>query len=74
MKQITLKVKDSYYTKLVQYLRSLTYVEIDSEDILPIQVIEEQSNIEPIKRKFTVVNVAAGDRNYSFNREELNER
>ncbi len=74
MKQITLKVKDSYYNKLVQYLRSLTYVEIDSTDGQSIQIIEEQPNSQSKKKKFTVINVAAVDRNYIFNREELNER
>ena len=32
MKQITLNIKDSHYTLFVQFLRSLTYVEIETKE------------------------------------------
>jgi hypothetical protein len=44
MRRITLTVKDSYYTLLVQFLRSLTYVEIQKEEIPTVSSIEPQSD------------------------------
>lgn len=35
MKQITLKINDSYYDILVQYLRRLTYVKIETKEKQP---------------------------------------
>ena len=104
MKQITLNIKESHYTLFVQFLRSLTYVEIDKEETAAIQPMDQQSNevqimidyaltsendkpsydnaaekqrlesVDSKKKKFTVVKVTAADRNYTFNREELNAR
>lgn len=104
MKQITLNIKDSHYTLFVQFLRSLTYVEIGKAETTAIQPVEQQPDelqimidyaltsendipsygnaaekqrletADPKKKKFTVVKVAAADRNYTFNREELNAR
>ena len=44
MKQITIKIKDSYYSLFVQFLRSLTYVEIEKIDVLSVQSLEQQSD------------------------------
>ena len=44
MKQITLKIKDSYYALFVQFLRSLTYVEIEKIDAISVQSLEQQSD------------------------------
>ena len=44
MKQIRLKIKDSYYALFVQFLRSLTYVEIEKTDVLSVQSLEQQSD------------------------------
>ena len=104
MKQITLNIKESHYTLFVQFLRSLTYVEIDKAETTAIQPVDQQpdevqimidyaltsendkpsygnaaekqrlESADPKKKKFTVVKVAAADRNYTFNREELNAR
>ncbi len=64
MKQITLNIKDSHYTLFVQFLPSYG------------NAAEKQrsESADPKKKKFTVVKVAAADRNYTFNREELNAR
>jgi hypothetical protein len=32
MRQITIKIKDTYYTLFLQFLKSLTYVEIAKEE------------------------------------------
>jgi hypothetical protein len=42
MKEITLKIKDSYYALFIQFLRSLTYVEIEKSDALVVPIQEEQ--------------------------------
>ena len=42
MKEITLKIKESYYVLFIQFLRSLTYVEIEKSDILPVQTPEQK--------------------------------
>jgi hypothetical protein len=42
MKQITLKIKESYYVLFIQFLRSLTYVEIEKSDTLPVQPLEQK--------------------------------
>ena len=44
MKQITLNIKESHYTLFVQFLRSLTYVEIDKEETTAIQPMDQQPN------------------------------
>ena len=44
MKQITLKIKDSYYALFVQFLKSLTYVEIEKIDAVSVQSSEQQSD------------------------------
>jgi hypothetical protein len=67
MIQLTIKIKESYYALFLQFLRSLTYVEIENQTV---QNLVEQ----PKEKKFTVVKVAAADRDYTFNREELYER
>ncbi len=42
MKQITLKIKDSYYALFIQFLKSLTYVEIEKSDAISIQPDERK--------------------------------
>ncbi len=42
MKEITLKIKESYYALFVQFLRSLTYVEIEKSDVLTVPSQEQQ--------------------------------
>ena len=42
MKLITLKIKDSYYALFLQFLKSLTYVEIEKSDAVPVQPLEQQ--------------------------------
>ena len=42
MKQITLKIKESYYALFVQFLRSLTYVEIEKSDTMAVQASEQK--------------------------------
>ena len=42
MKEITLKVKESYYTLFIQFLRSLTYVEIEKSDTLSALPLEQK--------------------------------
>ena len=42
MRQITLKIKESYYLLFIQFLRSLTYVEIEKSDTSPVPVSEQQ--------------------------------
>ena len=42
MKQITLKIKESYYLLFIQFLRSLTYVEIEKSDITTVQPTEQK--------------------------------
>ncbi len=74
MRQLTLKIKESYYALLVQFLTSLTYVEIETTDNQTEQTVEEQTAKERKKKKFTVVSIATADRDYIFNREELYER
>ncbi len=74
MKLLTLKIKDAYYALFLQFLRSLTYVEIETTDSQTEQTIEEQTTKERKKKKFTVVNILTADRDYTFNREELCER
>jgi hypothetical protein len=44
MKQITLNIKESYYALFVQFLRSLTYVEIEKSDTLPLQPAEQDAH------------------------------
>ena len=44
MKQITLKIKNSYYALFVQFLRSLTYVEIEKIDTVSVQSLQQQSD------------------------------
>jgi hypothetical protein len=41
MKQITLNIKESYYALFVQFLRSLTYVEIEKSDALSVPPTEQ---------------------------------
>lgn len=41
MKQITLNIKESYYALFVQFLRSLTYVEIEKSDALSVSATEQ---------------------------------
>lgn len=86
MKQITLKVKDSYYTMLVQFLKTLAFVEIvEMEELSDAHFDSENSEVEKLYSSWksmetsdginvTQVNVAEADRNYTFNREELNDR
>ncbi len=86
MKQITLKVKDSYYAMFVQFLKTLTFVEIvEMEELSDTHFDSENSEIEELYKSwksmeksdginFTQVNVAETDSNYTFNREELNDR
>ena len=42
MRQITLKIKESYYLLFIQFLRSLTYVEIEKSDASPVPTAEQQ--------------------------------
>ena len=42
MRQITLKIKESYYLLFIQFLRSLTYVEIEKSDVSPVQIPEQK--------------------------------
>jgi hypothetical protein len=42
MRQITLKIKESYYLLFIQFLRSLTYVEIEKSDASPVQIPEQK--------------------------------
>lgn len=41
MKQITLNIKESNYALFVQFLRSLTYVEIEKSDAVSIPLTED---------------------------------
>ena len=41
MKQITLNIKESYYALFLQFLRSLTYVEIEKSDVLSVPTTEQ---------------------------------
>ena len=42
MRQITLNVKESYYALFLQFLRSLTYVEIQKMEPSTVQSVEQQ--------------------------------
>lgn len=42
MRQITLNIKESYYALFMQFLRSLTYVEIQTIESTPPPSIEQQ--------------------------------
>jgi hypothetical protein len=44
MKQITLKVQDSYYNLFVQFLQSLNYVEVETEKEVNVE-------LEPMTKK-----------------------
>ena len=41
MKQIILNIKESYYALFLQFLRSLTYVEIEKSDVLSVPTTEQ---------------------------------
>lgn len=41
MKQIILNIKEFYYALFVQFLRSLTYVEIEKSDVLSVPTTEQ---------------------------------
>ena len=42
MRQITLNVKESYYALFLQFLRSLTYVEIQKTESSTVQSVEQK--------------------------------
>ncbi len=42
MRQLSLKIKESYYALFVQFLRSLTYVEIEKSETIGVQTVEQQ--------------------------------
>ena len=42
MRQITLNIKESYYALFVQFLRSLTYVEIQKTESTTVPSVEQQ--------------------------------
>ena len=42
MRQITLNIKESYYALFLQFLRSLTYVEIQTIESTTVPPIEQQ--------------------------------
>jgi hypothetical protein len=42
MRQITLNIKESYYALFVQFLRSLTYVEIQKTESTTVPSVEPQ--------------------------------
>ena len=61
MKQVTLNIPDNKFAEFMKMIKSISFIKAVNKKTISVK-----------NRKFTVIEV--NNKNYTFNREELNER